>query len=72
MQLKFSRQIFEKASNTEFHHNPSRGSRVVAYRQTDMKPTVNFRNFAKAPKKSDSYKDETNTHRSFHKGATGE
>jgi hypothetical protein len=32
---KFSRQIFEKYSNTKFHENPSSGSRVIACRLTD-------------------------------------
>ena len=29
MKLEFSRQIFEKCSNTKFHENPSSGSRTV-------------------------------------------
>jgi hypothetical protein len=51
---EFSRQIFEKYSNTKFHENPSSGSRVLRGRtegQTDMtKLIVAFRNFANAPK----------------------
>jgi len=35
MKLEFSRQIFEKYSNTKFHENPSSGSRVVPCGQTD-------------------------------------
>ena len=50
MKLEFSRQIFEKSSNVKFHQNLSSGSPVVPYRQTDMKPTLSFGNFAKAPK----------------------
>ena len=52
MKLEFSRQIFEKYSNTNFHENPSCGSRVVPCGRTDMKEMiVAFRNFANAPKK---------------------
>ena len=40
MELEFSRQIFEKYSNTKFHENPSSGSRDV----------LCGRNFANAPK----------------------
>jgi hypothetical protein len=59
MKIEFSRQIFEKCSNTKFHENPSSGSIVVPCRrtegrtdrQTDMaKLTVAFRNFANVPK----------------------
>jgi hypothetical protein len=35
MEFEFSRQIFEKYSNIKFHENPSGGSRVVPYGQTD-------------------------------------
>jgi hypothetical protein len=35
MNLKFSKQIFEKYSNTKFHDKLSAGSRDVAYEQTD-------------------------------------
>jgi hypothetical protein len=35
MKLEFSRQIFEKYSNTKFYENPSSGSRVVPWEQTD-------------------------------------
>jgi len=31
IKFEFSRQIFEKNSNTKFHDNPSSGSRVVPY-----------------------------------------
>ena len=60
MKVKFSRQIFEKNSNTKFHQNTSSGIRVVPYeradRQMDMtKLLVAFRNFAKAPKIQDAY-----------------
>ena len=55
MKLEFSRHIFEKSSNIQFHENPSSGSRVVLCgpkdRRTDMtKLIVVFRNFANAPK----------------------
>ena len=55
MKLECFQQIFEKYSNKKFHENPSSGSRVVPYGQTDgridmMKLTVAFRNFANAPK----------------------
>jgi hypothetical protein len=33
--ILFSRYIFEKYSNKEFHKNPCSGSRVVSYGQTD-------------------------------------
>ena len=32
MKLEFSRQIFEKYSNTKFHENPSGGSGVILMR----------------------------------------
>ena len=58
MKLEISRQIFEKYSNVKFHKNPSSGNRGVPCGWTDtqtysymMKLTVNFRNFAKTPKK---------------------
>jgi len=35
MKLGFSRQIFEKYSNNEFHENPSSGGRVVPCERTD-------------------------------------
>jgi len=35
MKLEFSRQIFEKYSNTKFHENPTSGSRVVPCGGTD-------------------------------------
>jgi hypothetical protein len=50
MKLEFSRQIFEKVSNTTFHQNPSSGSRVVPCGRTDMKLTVAFYNFVNASK----------------------
>jgi hypothetical protein len=50
MKFEFSRQIFEKVLNINFHENPSIGSRVVPCGQTDMtKLVVAFRNFANAP-----------------------
>ena len=58
MKLEFSRQIFEKYSNIKFHVNPSSGSLIVRYGQTDgqterrtdmTKLIVAFRNFANTP-----------------------
>jgi len=53
MKDEFSGHIFEKYSNTKFHWNPSRRSRVVlAYRRRDVtKLRVVFRNFGSAPTK---------------------
>jgi hypothetical protein len=52
MKLGFSGQVFEESSHTKFHQNPSSGSRVVPYGQTDTtKLTDAFRDFANAPKK---------------------
>jgi hypothetical protein len=55
MKLEFSRQIFEKHSNIKPHENPSNGTRVVPWGQTDGRPVmtkliVAFRNFENAPK----------------------
>jgi len=51
VKIKFSRQTFEKYSNTKFHENPSSGSPVVPSGQKDMtKLIVTFRNFTKALK----------------------
>ena len=53
MKLKYSRQFFEKYSNTIFHENPSSGRRVVPCGRTDMtKVIVAFRDFANALKKA--------------------
>jgi hypothetical protein len=57
-QIEFSRQIFEKFSNTKFHENPSSASRVVPMRtnrkrdgRTDTtKPIVALRNSATGAK----------------------
>jgi len=35
MELEFSRQVFNKTTNTKFHLNPTNGSRVVSRGQTD-------------------------------------
>jgi hypothetical protein len=35
MKLEFSRQIFEKLSNIKFHEDPSNGSRVTPWGQSD-------------------------------------
>jgi len=35
MKIEFARHIFEKVSNIKFHENPSGGSRVVLFGQTD-------------------------------------
>ena len=58
MKLEFSRKAFEKHSNIKFNENPSTGSRIVPWEQTDgrmdrtdrTKLIVAFRNFANAPK----------------------
>ena len=55
MKLEFSRQIFVKRWNIEFHENLSTGSRVVPCGRTDGQTdmtelTVAFRNFADASK----------------------
>jgi hypothetical protein len=50
MKPVFSRQIFDKYSNTGFHENPPSGSRAVACGRTDMaKLPVAIRNFANPP-----------------------
>jgi len=36
MTLEFSRQIFDKYSNIKFNENPSSGSWVVPWGQTDI------------------------------------
>jgi len=43
MKLEFSRKIFEKYSNIKFHENPSSGSRVIPYGQTDRHDEANTR-----------------------------
>ena len=63
MKLEFSRQIFEKFSNIKFHENPCSCS-LVPCGQTDgrtdiTKPTVTFRNFAKASKNNSGYSQHT-------------
>ena len=65
MNLEFSRQIFEKYSNTKFHENPSSWSRVALYGRTDVqirterhaKLLVAFRNFLKASKKGIEFRN---------------
>jgi hypothetical protein len=63
MKLEFSRHIFEKYSNIQFHKHPFSGNRVVPCRRKDRqvgkqtnatKQTVAFRNFGNAPR-SNSY-----------------
>ena len=59
MRLKFYEQIFEKFTNVKFHGKSSSGSRVFFFMQTDTqtdmaKLTVGFRNFAKAPRKTNT------------------
>ena len=57
MKLIFSRQIFVRSSNNNFHQNPSVGAELFhsdgqTKGQTDMtKLAVGFRNFTNAPKK---------------------
>ena len=62
MKAEISQQIFEKYSNTKFHENPFRGSRVVSCGQTDghdmKKPTVAFRYSANSPKNIHSLNTE--------------
>jgi hypothetical protein len=53
MELEFSRRVFEKFSEINFHENSSSGSRIVPSEQTDRQTdttnlTVTFRNFANA------------------------
>jgi len=43
MELEFSRQIFEKYSNTKFHENSSSGSRVVSCGRADRRDEANSR-----------------------------
>jgi hypothetical protein len=51
MKLEVSRQSIKKFSNVQFHENPSSGSRVVPFGQTDMKNLIiAFRNFVNARK----------------------
>jgi len=52
MKLQFSRQIFEKHSNTKLHENPSSRSRVVPRGRTDRQNEdySRFRTFSNAPK----------------------
>jgi hypothetical protein len=40
MKFEFSRQIFEKVSNTKFNQNPSSGAEFYARRQTNMTKLV--------------------------------
>jgi hypothetical protein len=55
IKIKFSGQIFDKYCNIKFHENPSGGSRLVPYGQTDGWTDITrliaaFHNFADAPK----------------------
>jgi len=50
IKLVFSRQIFEKYPNIDFHENPSSGSRTDGRTDT-RKLMVAFRNFANTPEK---------------------
>jgi hypothetical protein len=40
----------KKYSNIKFHENPSNGSQVVSWGQTDMMVTVAFHSFENVPK----------------------
>jgi hypothetical protein len=56
MKLQFSRQIIEKFSHNLFYENPSSGTRVVPWGQTDRrtdmtKLKIAFLNFAKGTQK---------------------
>jgi hypothetical protein len=61
MKFEFSREIFDKYSNTKFHENPSSGEQRCSMRtdeRTDMtKPIVAFRNFAHASKNVRNWSD---------------
>ena len=50
MKFEFPLQIFEKVPNIKYNQNPSSGCRAAPCEQNDMKLTVAFQNFAKAPK----------------------
>ena len=59
MKIEFSRQIFDKSSNIKCRQNPSSGSRIIPCGRTDgradmTKVIVAFRNFANAPRSSQS------------------
>ena len=43
MKIEFDEQVFEKVSNTKFHHNPSSGSRVVPCGRTARHDEANSR-----------------------------
>jgi hypothetical protein len=43
MELKFSRQIFEKSPNVEFHEPYSSGSQAIPCRRTDRHDEANSR-----------------------------
>jgi len=43
MKLEFSEHILEKYSNVKVNENPSNGSRVVPYGQTDRRDEANSR-----------------------------
>jgi hypothetical protein len=51
MKLEFSRQIWEKYSNTKFHENPFSGSRTVPCGRTDKHDVANsgFSQFCDTP-----------------------
>ena len=62
MQLKFSRQSFEKYPNSRFNENSSSGNRVVPCRQTDKtKLIVAFCVFANTPN-NDLKQDDVSIH----------
>jgi len=51
-------RCFEESSDTNFHENPSSGSRAVPCGRTDMtKFVVAFRNFSNPPYKNKRAKD---------------
>jgi len=43
MKLEFSREIFQKSSNTKYYENPSSGSSVVPCGQNDRRDETNSR-----------------------------
>ena len=82
MKLEFSGQIFGKTSCGTFRENPSNGSIIVLWEQTDgradgaggstdmAKLIVTFRNFSNAPEKNPKQSANHNSQQSLKKGNT--
>jgi len=52
MKIEFPRRYFPKSSNIKYHENPSSGSEVVPYRQTDRhNEAVSLRKFCERAQK---------------------